>query len=82
MRLEVLSGLSAVEPAAWDALVGDGSPFLEWGWLASVEASGCVSAATGWLPQHLALLDGGQVLGVARTRAKRHRFMRSSLLGT
>jgi len=72
MRLEVLSGLSAVEPAAWDALVGDGSPFLEWGWLASVEASGCVSAATGWLPQHLALLDGGRLIGACPLYVKDH----------
>jgi predicted N-acyltransferase len=63
MRLEVLSGLSAVEPAAWDALAGEGSPFLEWGWLASLEASGCVSPATGWLPQHLTLVDGGCLIG-------------------
>jgi hypothetical protein len=72
MKLEVLSGLSAIEPAAWDALVGSGSPFLEWGWLASLEASGCVSAATGWLPQHLALLDGDRLIGACPLYVKSH----------
>ena len=43
MNLEVRNGLSGIDPAAWDALVGDGSPFLEWGWLASLEESGCVT---------------------------------------
>lgn len=39
----------------WDALVGDESPFLEWGWLASLEEARCVGGDTGWSPQHLAL---------------------------
>lgn len=57
MKLSILNGLAAIDPAAWDALVGDESPFLEWAWLASLEESGCASRGTGWLPQHLALFD-------------------------
>lgn len=41
----------------WDALVGDESPFLEWGWLASLEEARCVGGDTGWSPQHLALFQ-------------------------
>ena len=37
-RIELLEQLSGVEPAAWNALVRDGSPFLEWDWLASLDA--------------------------------------------
>jgi len=57
MKLTILNGLSAIDPAAWDGLVGDESPFLEWAWLASLEEAGCVTRQTGWLPQHLALWD-------------------------
>jgi len=57
MKLTILNGLASIDPAAWDALVGDESPFLEWAWLASLEESGCVTRQTGWLPQHLALWD-------------------------
>ena len=47
-----------VPRAAWDALVGDGSPFLEWEWLAVLEDSGAATAATGWLPRFLTLWEG------------------------
>jgi predicted N-acyltransferase len=63
MKLEIRSGLSSIDPAAWDGLVGDACPFLEWGWLASLEESGCVAAETGWLPQHLLLWDREQLVG-------------------
>jgi len=63
VRIEVLSSLAAIAPGEWDALVGDGSPFLEWGWLASLEEAGCVSTETGWLPQHLVLRDGDRLVG-------------------
>lgn len=72
MDLKVSSGLSDIDPVAWDALVGDGLPFLEWGWLASLEESGCVSAATGWLPQHLTLWDGAQLMGACPLYVKGH----------
>jgi predicted N-acyltransferase len=57
MKITILNGLGAIDPVAWDALVGDESPFLEWGWLASLEEAGCVTQQTGWRPQHLALWD-------------------------
>jgi predicted N-acyltransferase len=72
MKLEVRSSLSAVDPATWDALVGDGSPFLEWGWLASLEESGCVAASTGWLPQHLTLWEDGHIVGACPLYVKGH----------
>lgn len=54
--LRVLTSLrDDVRQEEWDALVGDGSPFLEWGWLASLEEARCVGSRTGWMPQHLAL---------------------------
>ncbi len=72
MQIEVLSGLATVAPDEWDALVGDGSPFLEWGWLASLEESGCVAAQTGWLPQHLVLRDGARLVGACPLYVKGH----------
>ncbi|HXQ21128.1 MAG TPA: GNAT family N-acetyltransferase [Candidatus Acidoferrales bacterium] len=72
MDLKVLNGLSDIDPTAWDALVGDGSPFLEWGWLASLEDSGCVRADTGWLPQHLTLWDGARLIGACPLYVKGH----------
>ena len=72
MRLEVKEGMADVSPEAWNALVGDGSAFLEWEWLSSLEHAGCVSARTGWLPQHLTLWSGRELIGACPLYVKAH----------
>jgi predicted N-acyltransferase len=59
-ELRVLAGVAEIPPADWDALVGDGSPFLEWAFLASLEEAGCVGEGTGWLPRPLVLFESGR----------------------
>ena len=63
VKITVHSSIRDLDQQAWDALVGDGSPFLEWGWLASLEEARCVGERTGWVPQHLTLHDGARLLG-------------------
>jgi predicted N-acyltransferase len=70
--LEVKERLADVAPEDWNALVGDGSAFLEWEWLASLEDAGCVSARTGWLPQHLTLWSGRELVGACPLYVKAH----------
>ncbi|MGH7860193.1 MAG: GNAT family N-acetyltransferase [Candidatus Binatia bacterium] len=72
MKLEVLSGLAGIDPEEWDDLLGDGPAFLEWGWLASLEESGCVRAETGWLPQHLVLRSRGKLMAACPVYVKGH----------
>jgi uncharacterized protein len=72
VELRILDSLSQVEPSAWDALVGDQSAFLEWGWLASLEDSGCVRGESGWLPQHLTLWQGKHLIGACPLYVKGH----------
>jgi predicted N-acyltransferase len=72
VRLEVKERMADVSPAAWNALVADGSAFLEWEWLASLEDAGCVSARTGWLPQHLTLWSGRELIGACPLYVKAH----------
>lgn len=72
MQLKIHQRLGEIAPLEWDALVGDESPFLEWGWLASLEDSGCVSAATGWLPQHLTLWKDERLIGACPLYIKGH----------
>jgi predicted N-acyltransferase len=61
--LRILTRLASdVRPAEWDALVADESPFLEWGWLASLEEARCVGGRTGWSPQHLALFEDDRLV--------------------
>ena len=52
IRLE--EGVSGIEEARWDALVGDaGSPFLEWAFLASLEQGGALAEDSGWTARPL-----------------------------
>ncbi len=57
MRFELAEGVADVERGAWNALVGDESPFLEWEWLASLEEAGCLGEAKGWLARPLLAYD-------------------------
>jgi predicted N-acyltransferase len=70
--VRVLGGIRDVAAPAWDALVGDGSPFLEWEWLACLEDAGTVRPETGWLPQHLTLWEGERLLGACPLYVKSH----------
>ena len=47
MEIRVFDAIRDVPREAWDALVGDGSPFLEWDWLWALEAG--QASATEWL---------------------------------
>ncbi len=52
LQVKVIQSMTEVDRESWDTLVGDGSPFLEWDWLAAMERARCVTAKTGWQPQH------------------------------
>ncbi len=58
----MLSAVGAVPRDEWNALVGDGSPFLEWEWLASLEEAGCLGPDSGWQPRPLLLREAGQLV--------------------
>ena len=69
----LLSRISEVSEAEWDALIPGGShPFLSWRFLNALEESGCATEATGWGPRHLWLTDGGTPVGAAPLYAKTH----------
>jgi predicted N-acyltransferase len=72
MEVRVLGSVSEVSREAWDALVGDESPFLEWEWLAALEEAKTVTRETGWLPQHLTLFDGDRLVGACPLYVKAH----------
>jgi hypothetical protein len=64
--LRVLESISDVPKEAWDALLDDAAlPFLEWTWLEAFEETGCVGPRTGWVPRHLTLWDGGELVAAA-----------------
>jgi uncharacterized protein len=47
-------GMASLDAQAWNRLAGD-YPFLRHEFLAALEDTGCVGAATGWTPRHLCI---------------------------
>lgn len=73
MRLKVLSSITDVSAAQWHALTGPSPvPTLRHEWLTAMEESGSASDATGWVPSHLTLWRGEQLVGAAPAYEKHH----------
>jgi len=65
--------ISEIDPAAWDALAKHlPTPFLEWDWLRLMELSGSTTAKTGWLPHHLTVWSGRDLVAAAPMYIKGH----------
>jgi predicted N-acyltransferase len=61
-EIEMAEGVAALPRDEWDALVGEGSPFLEWSWLASLEDAGAVGDGTGWHSRPLVAREHGRLV--------------------
>jgi hypothetical protein len=69
----VLGAVGDVPAAAWDALAGEGNPFVSHAFLTALEDSGSVGPGTGWQPAPIVLEDGeGHLLGAMPSYAKGH----------
>ena len=65
--------LSEIDRHAWDRLATPlPTPFLEWDWLRLMETSGSATAKTGWLPHHLTVWSGKNLVAVAPLYVKGH----------
>jgi predicted N-acyltransferase len=62
LRFRFISTLADVDAAAWNALAGNDYPFLRHEFLLALEQTGCTTAKTGWLPQHLLVETADQTL--------------------
>jgi predicted N-acyltransferase len=71
-ELELAEGVARIPPEAWNALAGDGSPFLEWEWLASLEDAETVTGETGWLPRPLVAREGNRLVAACPLYVKGH----------
>jgi len=81
VRVQVVSAMTDIDRADWDRCAnpqgGSGpfsyNPFISWDFLEALEASGAVSAETGWLPRHLMLEGpGGKAAGFVPCYLKSH----------
>ncbi len=73
LKFKWLERLSEVQREAWDALALPlETPFLEWDWLQLMEASGSTGAETGWIPRHLSVWSGRELVAAAPLYVKIH----------
>ncbi|WP_168210660.1 GNAT family N-acetyltransferase [Persicimonas caeni] len=63
LDLQFFDAVGALDASQWDALVADASPFLEHGFLVTLEETGCVGEGTGWYPQILGAFRDGELVG-------------------
>jgi predicted N-acyltransferase len=71
MRARTLNRIDEVAAGEWNALAGD-YPFTRHEFLATLEETGCVGAASGWRPCHLALFDEHGLAAAAPLYEKEH----------
>jgi hypothetical protein len=57
LQAQVIERIADLREAEWDALDRSGNPFTRHAFLETLESTGCVGAASGWLPWHLAIRD-------------------------
>ena len=74
MEIRVHDSLEAIEPAAWDRLGGNSDPFLSHAFLVALERHGCLGEEYGWYPRHLAVYDGGKLIGATPLYAKTNSY--------
>jgi predicted N-acyltransferase len=72
MRLTVHDAIDDIAPDAWNALAGDGYPFLRHEFLLAAEQTGCVSEDAGWAPRHLTFEREDRILGAMPLYQKEH----------
>lgn len=76
MQSKIVSDISEISQKDWDKCAASAStglnPFCSYGFLSALEKSGCVNATTGWLPQHVVIVNEGEILGVMPLYLKNH----------
>ena len=72
-RLEWVQDITKVSKEAWNVLALPlEAPILEWEWLHRMESSGSMRPETGWLPIHLAVWRGSDLVAAAPLYVKGH----------
>ncbi|MCB9674280.1 MAG: GNAT family N-acetyltransferase [Alphaproteobacteria bacterium] len=71
-EIRVFGSYGSVDAAAWDAVIGDGSPFLEHAFLHGLETFGCAVPDTGWVPRPITGWEDGELVAVAPGWVKLH----------
>ena len=70
-EVSVVASLEEVDEADWQRLSGS-NPFVSYRFLSLMQATGCVGARKGWLPQYVLVHCDGQLVGASACYFKSH----------
>ena len=72
MEVKQINSMAQVDCAHWNRLAGDAYPFLRHEFLLALEQSGSVCEQTGWVPQHVLVIDEGELVAFMPLYLKHH----------
>ena len=64
-RVKIFSRIEEIPSEEWNSLALHAAPMLEFEYLHALEKSGSISADRGYIPAHLALYDGSEIIAIA-----------------
>lgn len=73
-QLRLHQSISGIPAPRWDALFNSAYPFTRHDFLKALEDSGCVSARTGWHPNHVTLETAEGIVAAAPLYLKDHSY--------
>ncbi|MCK5727525.1 MAG: N-acetyltransferase [Thiotrichaceae bacterium] len=62
LKIKIHNAISAIPYTSWNSLLHDNTPFIQHEFLQALEDNGCVGESFGWLPQHIAIYEGGELV--------------------
>ncbi|HLT02448.1 MAG TPA: peptidogalycan biosysnthesis protein, partial [Geminicoccaceae bacterium] len=74
LEVKLVQGIGQIDARLWDACAGRDQPFLSHAFLSALEDSGSATQRTGWLPLHLVVEAGGEMIGCAPMYLKSHSY--------
>lgn len=63
ITIRITDGISQINTSDWDRLANAHSPFLEYGFLSSLEQAGCLAPHTGWTPRFITAYHNERLVG-------------------
>lgn len=74
MQIEFIDQIDALSQESWNNLCASGYPFVRHEFLSALERSGSLGEAAGWIPQHLVILEAGELVAAMPMYIKSHSY--------
>jgi len=72
LSVRIVRRIDDIPREVWDGLLKEGSPFMKWDWLDTLEQAHCVSDETGWAPHHIVVERDQRIIGLCPLYLKSH----------